>query len=164
MRGDAELQADGVTLDARVVARTEILDEALTSGGLSSNVGFTLYDAASAPAPIIRNEELILLRAEANMMLDDVPAAADDLNYIRVNSGGLAPRADLDASNIEDELLLQRRYSLLLEGHRWIDMRRFDRLGELPIDRTGDVVPSAFPIPRTECIARGASVPCGVGS
>ena len=34
------------------------------------------------------------------------------------------------------------------EGHRWIDMRRYQKLGELPIDRPGDrVFWSAMPIP-----------------
>lgn len=164
IRADAELQANGVDLDARVLAKTELLDQTVSVGGLSTNVGFSLYASTSAPVPIIRNEELILLRAEAYMMLGNVPAAADDINYIRVHSGGLAERDDLDAGNIEGELLRQRRYSLLLEGHRWVDMRRFGRLDALPLDRAGDVVPSAFPIPRDECNARGAPVPCGVGS
>ncbi|HEX7119476.1 MAG TPA: RagB/SusD family nutrient uptake outer membrane protein [Longimicrobiales bacterium] len=164
IRDDAELQADGTTLDQRVLDKTEVLDEPAASGGLTTNLGFTIYTAANAPAPIIRNEELILLRAEAYIGLGMIPQAAADINFIRVNSGGLEARTDLDATNIVDELLRQRRFSLLLEGHRWIDMRRFGRLGDLPIDRDGDVVPSAFPIPRAECIARGAPVPCGVGS
>jgi hypothetical protein len=47
-------------------------------------------------------------------------------------------------------MLEQRRYSLFYEGHRWIDMRRYNKLGELPIDRPGDQVWSALPIPQTE--------------
>ncbi|WP_432766785.1 RagB/SusD family nutrient uptake outer membrane protein [Phycicoccus elongatus] len=39
-----------------------------------------------------------------------------------------------------DEIVKQRRYSLFGEGHRWIDMRRWGRLNQLPIDRPGDDV------------------------
>jgi hypothetical protein len=48
------------------------------------------------------------------------------------------------------EMLNQRRYSLYFEGHRWIDMRRYNLLGQLPVDRPGDDVWSAFPLPVTE--------------
>ena len=48
------------------------------------------------------------------------------------------------------EMLNQRRYSLFYEGHRWVDMRRYDRLSQLPIDRTGDQVWTAMPIPQVE--------------
>ena len=53
-----------------------------------------------------------------------------------------------------DELLRQRRYSLLFEGHYWIDMRRYDRLDQLPKDRANDVVHALFPIPTAEQDAR----------
>ncbi|MDP4247858.1 MAG: RagB/SusD family nutrient uptake outer membrane protein, partial [Bacteroidota bacterium] len=48
------------------------------------------------------------------------------------------------------ELLYERRYSLYYEGHRWIDMRRYGLLGQLPIDRPGDDVWSEFPLPVSE--------------
>lgn len=151
---DAEMKADGM-IDDRVAAKIFTKDEPRTVQGLTSDLGFAAYQSPSAPAPIIRNEELILLRAEANIGLDNLTEAADDLNFIRVHSGGLEPRADLDASNIEDELLHQRRYSLLFEGgHRWIDMRRFGRLDELPIDVEGHTVHEQFPIPVEETDAR----------
>ena len=54
------------------------------------------------------------------------------------------------AAALEDEILFQRRYSLFGESHRWIDMRRFDRINELPNDRAGDMVPLAVPIPKDD--------------
>ena len=59
--------------------------------------------------------------------------AIDDINFVRVNSGGLAPTA-LTTGSTDDqfitELLNNRRYSLFFEfGHRWWDTRRFNRLG-----------------------------------
>jgi hypothetical protein len=116
-----------------------------------------MYPRIDSPVAIIRNEELILLRAEANIGLGRVAAAAADINFIRINSGGLAPRLGLNAGNILDELLKQKRYSLLFEGgHRWIDARRYGKLGTLPIDQPGKQrVHPFFPIPQPECDARG---------
>jgi hypothetical protein len=119
--------------------------------------------------PIIRNEELILLRAEANIGLGNLTAAKTDIDFIRVNSGGLNPRCPslgvgscvspaINASNILDELLKQKRYSLLFEGgHRWIDARRYGKFGTLPIDLPGQRVQRAFPVPQPECDARSGN-------
>jgi hypothetical protein len=60
------------------------------------------------------------------------------------------PAVTLSAANALDQLLYEKRYSLFLEGHRWVDLRRYGRLGQLPIDRAGDVVVQAMPVPETE--------------
>jgi hypothetical protein len=49
-----------------------------------------------------------------------------------------------------NELLYERRYSLYFEGHRWLDLRRYNRLDELPLDRPDDDIWDAFPLPVTE--------------
>ncbi|MGH8545809.1 MAG: hypothetical protein ACREX3_19725 [Gammaproteobacteria bacterium] len=66
---------------------------------LTSNCRFPLYTSPVSPVPIIRNEELILLRAEINIGAGNVVAAAEGIDFIRVNSGGLAERGDLTAAN-----------------------------------------------------------------
>lgn len=131
--------------------------------GVTSSIRFEHYGSLSAPTPIIRNEELVLLEAEALWFTGDQTGAMEALNEVRTRAGGLAPLG-LPANDTEfiDALLYERQYSLLLEGHRWIDMRRFGRLGDLPRDRASDQVPSRFPIPRNECIARSLPVPCSV--
>lgn len=150
---DADKKANG-DLDDRVTQKIKEVDPR-TYQGLTSKYVFTMYSSNSAPVALIRNEELILLRAEANIGLNNIPAAATDINFIRTTSGGLAPRADLDATNILDELLKQRRYSLLFEGgHRWIDMRRYGKLSELPVDKPDESVHDKFPIPVAETDAR----------
>lgn len=110
--------------------------------GLGSNRLFTLYPSQAAPIPMIRNEELILLRAEARWFTGDHPGAMADLNFVRTNSGGLDPIAEpaTDAEFIT-ALLYERRYSLMFEGgHSWVDWRRFGRLastcGEGPVTDT----------------------------
>lgn len=144
---------DAVTGDRRLAEKTAPV-AAVTLDELTGDRGFTIYSSTSSPIPIIRNEELILLRAEANFELDNLDLAIADINFLREHSAGLPPRTDLTADNFFDELVYQRRYGLLFEGHRWLDMRRWGLLGDLPLDREGDGVAAAFPIPVSEVNAR----------
>jgi hypothetical protein len=121
-----------------------------------------MYTRPTSPVPIIRNEELILLRAEAEWATGDLDAAAADLDIIRTVSGRLEPLpAAPTAMEIEDEILYNRRYSLLFEGgHRWIDLRRFGRLDELPLDQEGFVINQRYPLPSAECDGRPGEEAC----
>ena len=153
LRKDAQLQPNG-NLDQRVLDKTFVTEEAKTLQDHTSNLTFTVYSGPTSPIPIIRNEELILLRAEANIGLGDVASAATDINCIRTQLGGLAP-ANLTSANALDELLYDKLYSLLFEGgHHWVDMRRYDKLDELPLDTPIDVVHALYPIPRDETLPR----------
>ncbi|RTE55504.1 RagB/SusD family nutrient uptake outer membrane protein [Arenibacter aquaticus] len=105
-----------------------------------------IYESSTDPVAIIRNEELILLYAEANMV--DNPGEAEmAINVVR-DAAGLDPV--LPGTVDEDRLLYERRYSLFAEGHRWIDLRRFNKLDELVLDRAGDNRVTQFPIPQNE--------------
>lgn len=150
-----ELQADGETPDARFLEKTRPIDQR-SLGGIGSDVGFDMYQAGGVDIPVIRNEELILLRAEANIGLGNLGPARDDINFIRTNSGNLpevGPFADREAAL--DQLLYEKKYSLLFEGgHHWIDMRRYDRLDHLPILLSGGEVHPQFPFPDGEQRAR----------
>lgn len=154
---DAQLQPGGAR-DARVGRKIATLAAPRTVQGVTTDVMFTIYDSPSAPVPIIRNEELILLRAEARWFTGDKGNALSDINLIRSSSGGLGPTTltilSSDAAFV-DELLYNRRYSLLFEGgHRWIDARRFGRLAALPRALPSHTVPTRFPFPEAECLAR----------
>ncbi len=151
---DAERQPNG-QLDDRFLRKVDPA-ASRTLRDVTSALRFTgLYPSPTTSVAIIRNEQLILLRAEANVGLGNVAAAATDINFIRVNSGRLAPRADLAAGNILDELLRQKRYSLMFEGgHRLIDARRYNRLDQLPLDLPTHQVNARFPIPLDEQQAR----------
>ncbi len=160
---DAPRKADGVTLDDRYTSK--IGARPARSGpqglGIASTTGFQIYPTTSNSIPIIRNEELLLLKAEGLLATGDKAGALAIINQIRINSGGLAASpltaASPDAS-ILTELLLQKRYSLMLEGHRWIDMRRYNRLDQLPIDITSGTnkhfVAKVQPLPTAECLSR----------
>lgn len=118
--------------------------------GLTSNYDAWVYTSSTTPVPIVRNEELILIYAEANMQLDNLTEAKDALNVIRNghNLGDYSGAVTKDA--LITEMLKQRRYSLFFEGHRWVDMRRYNLLDQLPVDRPDDNVWEEFPVPVTE--------------
>lgn len=147
---------NGPTIDKRVTAKV-VSRPTQTTDSLTSAYGWIRYGNANAPVPIIKNEELVLLRAEANNALGSGLLAAADVNYIRVNSGGVLPIAGLGAQSqaqILGAILHERWYSLLYEGHRWFDLRRTGRLGPFLLDRPGDQVFSTLPIPLGEVQAR----------
>jgi len=121
-----------------------------TQDGLTSNYDFYLYKTNADRAPLIRNAELILLYAEVQINLTNTNNARIALDYIR-NKAGLLPYAgSTTAAALTTEMLKQRRYELYGEGHRWIDMRRYDLLNSLPKDRAGDDVWVEFPRPANE--------------
>ena len=118
--------------------------------GLSSEYDFFVYKTNVASIPIIRNEELILIYAEAKTQLNSIPDAIVAINRIRTAASLPAYVGAITPTALINEILKQRRYSLFGEGHRWVDMRRYNKLSELPIDRAGDDVWAQFPRPATE--------------
>jgi hypothetical protein len=158
---DAPLKANG-TRDNRLLAK---VDSATpnhnpspdANAGIPSTVRYRMYADRNAGIKIITNEELYLLRAEARWFSGDKANAIADIDFIRANAGGLAASgltiASTDAAFIT-ELLVQRRYSLMFQGFRWNDVRRFNRLATLPLDRTTHTIARVMPIPQGECLIR----------
>ncbi|HEY0668419.1 MAG TPA: RagB/SusD family nutrient uptake outer membrane protein [Sphingobacteriaceae bacterium] len=135
------------------LSKTPMRTSSTTQDGLTSNYDFFVYKTNVDKIPIIRNEELLLIYAEAKAQLGGAVNLADAvtaINKIRSAAGLLPYSGAVTQPAIIDEMLKQRRYSLYGEGHRWIDMRRYSRLNTLPIDRTGDDVWVQFPRPATE--------------
>ena len=159
---DAQRKPDN-SLDARAEQKVEALPEPRTVQGITTDLVFTIYGSNTAPIPIIRNEELILLRAEARYFTGDPLGALQDINLIRTTSGGLAPRGPfVNDADFITELLYNRRYSLLFEGgHRWIDARRFGRLESLPLALPTHDRFSRMPFPEGECLARSTPPAAG---
>jgi starch-binding outer membrane protein, SusD/RagB family len=134
----------------------------------SSDFAQSLGSASlTAPLPILKNEELLLLRAQIAIELNDLATATTYMNYVRTTSGGLAPYAVFATqAAARSALLYEKRYSLLMEGpHRLLDLRAYSRLNAtsfLPGSKSspfpGDVFTSALPIPINELNARGGSV------
>ena len=154
---DAQRRADN-SVDLRASSKAAVSTTTLSQQGVSSNLRNTLYPTNSTPIAIIRNEELILIRAEARWFTGDKTGAIADINFIRTNSGGLAPTS-LTAGSTDDqfvtELLYNRRYSLFFEyGHRWWDARRFNRLSTLDKALPTHKIFPYIPYPADECLAR----------
>jgi len=172
----------GVALDDRyrrkVALSTSACGTNYTSPQTEVNVTAThracTYPTNVTPTPIVRNEELVLLRAEAEWFTASQSAALTDLAAVRAASGATnggtavvkvaSPTNDVQ---FEDELLLQRTLSLYQEGQRWLDYRRFGKLGEL--GTLGQDVAANFTVapysvlPSQECDARSrAGNPGGI--
>jgi hypothetical protein len=179
---DAQLQngatvGDTTARDLRFLAKAKPIAPV---SRYSFNVNWGLNSAPSnqSPVAVLKNEELILLRAEARLACSgpppvtclntDVAGALADVNTVRVKSGGLAPIVAATATPARngvtrttgnallDEVLYNKRYSLFYEnGDRWVDMRRYGNLAALTADdRPGDIVWPNTVIPINECLPR----------
>jgi len=179
----AQKQGDAVTPDQRVLDKTAPQTagspQQLGGIGITGTLKFTIYLTGgqpdpSASIPIIRNEELVLLRAEANIGLNDFASALTDINFVRTNAGKLPALGSLGTKNQAiAELLYNRKYSLLWEqGAAWVDARRYGLLSTIPIppgfsnstppDPTfgASSVPDRLLVPDDECRARGLESGC----
>ena len=104
---------------------------------------------------VLRLGELYLIRAEARMQLGDLEGAMADLNKIR-GRAGLPDLAGLNGEELETALLRERRYELFTEfGHRWFDLKRFQKAGEVlgPLKPNWQESHLLFPIPQSELLA-----------
>ena len=141
--------ADAEEGDNRVASKTIIRSDPTSQDGLNGTHQTRLYASNISPIDIIRNEELVLLYAEANMGSNS-SEAVKALNIIR-NAAGLANYEGATTQNaLIDELLKQRRYSFWCENHRMYDLRRYGKSSTLPLDRSGDQVFNIIPVPLTE--------------
>jgi hypothetical protein len=156
--------------DDRVTTKTRAAPTPRSSAGLTATHKPVMYNNSDGTAnlgagiPIIKNEELLLIRAEARWFTGDKPGALADIDVVRTVSGGLPPTS-LNAGSSDaaflTELLYNRVNSLLWEqGTRWLDAIRFGLQSTLPIDRAGDIVFNAMLVPGAECDARQLASPC----
>jgi hypothetical protein len=121
-----------------------------SQNGLSSNRDVWVYTSGTAPIghhPERRTDPDL---RRSKIQLDNLDEGVKCVDVIR-NAHGLADYSGIKTkAALIDEMLVQRRYSLFYEGHRWIDLRRYNRLNELSLDRVGDDVWTKFPLPVTE--------------
>lgn len=102
--------------------------------------------------PFIRNEELILLKAEAHANLNQTTEAVDAIDVIREAAQIGVYTGATDQASLINEILYQRRYSLWAEpwGHRWIDARRYNKLNEIPTSYDQGTIFTQFPRPQAD--------------
>jgi hypothetical protein len=153
-----DLRSSKIVVRATVASRNGVstkYDDAITVTTNSANVTRSMQSFI--------NEELVLLRAQAEIGSGDLASATNDLNYVHVNSGGLAPYATFASSAAAiSALLYEKRYSLLLEGgaHRLVDLRAYNRFNaaNLKMEFTNDAFTAALPIPQGDVQARSGNV------
>lgn len=111
-----------------------------------------LYATNVTPIPIIRNEELILIYAEAQAKASNgnTGEAVKAINIIRNAAEIGAYAGGQSAAELQNEIFEQRKLSLWYEGHRWIDARRLGRLDQLPLDAANHKVFDRMPVPFAE--------------
>ena len=103
----------------------------------SSGVTYTtsyiqnIYNSGSDPVSIIRNEELVLIAAEIAAQQGNAAEATKNINIVRANAGLAAYAGATTKDALINAILKERLYSLFYEGHRWVDMRRYNKLGEI---------------------------------
>ena len=134
------------------INKFRLRDDPVARDGLNGTHEIDLYESSISFIDHIRNEELILIYAEANIQEGNFADAVTALNIIR-NANGLADYAGaVDEPSLIEEMLYNRSYSLWAEGHTMFDLRRYDRLNDmfLPLDRDGDIIHIEFPIPPFE--------------
>jgi len=125
------------------------------------------------PIPILKNEELFLVRAQAKIGLNDFVGAAQDMNIVRSVSGGpaLAPYTTFaNQTQAINAVLYEKRYSLLTDGpQRLVDLRAYGRLNAVsfPNPGTNQIAPYAsdpynkvLPFPQSEIDARKGNIAC----
>ncbi|PZX57641.1 SusD-like starch-binding protein associating with outer membrane [Algoriphagus ratkowskyi] len=136
----------------KFLKRTNPVTVTTDAGALVGTHQDARWVSNSSPITYIRNEELILLKAEAHANLNQGTAAVAAINIIR-NAAGIGPYTGATTTAaLIDEILYQRRYSLWAEpwGHRWIDARRYDRLADIPTSYDKGTIFTQFPHPQAE--------------
>jgi starch-binding outer membrane protein, SusD/RagB family len=148
----------GDTRASKIVQRSDTL----TGYGLSTHITYVGAVASTsneaAPLGILRDEELVLLRAQAYIELGQFANAAADINDVRTNYGLAAIPVPTDKQTAINEVLYEKRFSLLFEGpQRFDDLREYGRLNStyLRPETSTDPYNAALPLPRPELNIRG---------
>ena len=131
---------DTIAGDARVRAKffRRTSPVSVTSDGtpLAGQYQDNRYATNTTEIKFFRNEELVLIAAEANAQLNKTPEAVAAINRICTVAGIGNYTGATTKDALINEVLFQRRYSLWGEpwGHRWVDLRRYDRLNATNVD------------------------------
>jgi hypothetical protein len=115
----------------------------------------------SAPLPVLRDEELVLLRAQALFEAGRFIEGYADLNSVHTFYGLTPYVVSTNLQQARSDLLYDKRYSLLGEGvQRLVDLRAYGRINaaNYPAQTATDAYNSAFPIPKAEFDARGGNI------
>lgn len=156
------------TRASKIISRSGISGQGLLFTHTSTCTACTATVAnQERPLGILRDEELVLLRAQAYIEVGNYAAATADLNSVTTAYGNPAYAVFTTKAQAISAVLYEKRYSLLMEGpQRFVDLREYGRLNGtyLRKETATDPYNAAFPLSRAELNARGLTVnPACVG-
>jgi hypothetical protein len=142
-----------------------------TLNGVTSKYKSTVTDpkGLSNPIAVLKNSELLLVRAQAKVGLGDLAAATADVNAVRTKDGALAALPVFTTTTQAiNAILYEKRYSLLGESaQRLVDLRAYGYLTPTGVATygavaggpggPGDIFQTALPIPKTQLDTRGVT-------
>jgi starch-binding outer membrane protein, SusD/RagB family len=125
----------------------------------SGNYLVNFYGSVTSVVPIIRNEGLVLDRAQVQLGLGNFAAAATQINYVHMTVGGHATLAVIPATytGTRDSLLAEERISMVLEGSgdRMISLRMYGLAATADTTwGSSDMHTTVIPIPFQEASSR----------
>ena len=156
------------------VSSSNSLRDAHEAGDLRKGINFTAKDTAVVTSTVptsktikftrvdgtdnqilIRLAEMYLIRAEARAQQNNFTGAIADINLIR-NRAGLANTTAATQAELILAIEKERRVELAHEGHRWFDLRRYNRLTTLPSFTQS--FRALWPIPQREITNGGGKI------
>ena len=138
-----------------------------TLAGVSTTFKSPLTDASGAlslPIAVMKNAELLLLRAQVYIEQGNLALATADINTVRAADGGLGPVAPATKAEAIAAVLYEKRYSLLGESaQRLVDLRAYGLLNaSAGPGAAGDLFQTTLPIPKRELDARNIVAPATI--
>jgi hypothetical protein len=117
--------------DSTIGGNRKTLLQTVVSSGVTKYFGTLYYrvlgsSVGNDPAYVIRLAELYLIRAESEANLDQLDAAAADLNAVR-NRAGLPPTTAATQGDLLLAIENENRVEFAFEDHRWYDLVRTGR-------------------------------------
>jgi hypothetical protein len=165
-RANPKVVSEAEPGDLRLSKVRKDASQNISTEGVSSDLLFTVFSGPTSPIPLLINEELLLVKAEALWGRNRDAEALALANAVRTRSGGFAVPKTLASFptrlDLLREILKQKRYSLLYESpSRAIDYRMFGLWTELGPERTAtNFGPMVVPIPEAEANARNNQLTC----
>ncbi|OFY41779.1 MAG: starch-binding protein [Bacteroidetes bacterium GWF2_40_14] len=114
---------------------------------------------------VLRLAEQYLIRAEARAHTGDLPGAKADINVVR-NRAGLSDTPASTQAEILQAILNERRFELFTEqGHRWFDLKRTGKAGEVlsAVKPNWEATDVLLPIPEAELLLNPKLLPQNPG-
>jgi hypothetical protein len=150
----------GDTRASKIITRTYATIQGVT---MTKDLAVAVPSTAnqSRPLAVLRDEELVLLRAQAEFEAGQFASGYADLNSVHTAYGLSAWPVSTNLQVARSNVLYDKRYSLLGEGvQRLVDLRAYGRLNaaNYPKQTSVDNYNTAFPIPKTEADARNNAI------